>query len=251
MARIFILTSFSDADTGNPVYNVDDCGKLSLDSQRAPLILRWGVCIGYGSYIIFNLIFDLRGSWHLFWHNGGLLPIMLLIVAGSAVGADPIARHVFAHPIPKSLSQLSFAQYLLQFPLHTWMYVKCISQGYKQKVHDEEKNAYYYWPDGQNVAYIPLLLIFAYLTNRFIQRPYTEWQNWRAEKKIKGCDEILIEKIDAFVGTLPSRLRALGSQRSQQPQSEAQSDPLWRAPDDVEIPQVSAAPDQQPKEQAS
>jgi len=211
-ARIFILTSLCDEQTRARVVNVDDCGKLALNAAGAPFIFQWGCCLGYSLYALCSLmpaidggkdqygldlrIFSTDSKWWLFWHNGGCMPFMLLVILGSATGSDPIAKYIFTHPFPVALAQLSFSQYLLQFPIHNVMvrFMPFPPPGAGDR--------YMAWPFWANVAYIPILISVAYMVQRFLQRPYTEWQNWRAEKKIKGTDDLLIERIDAYIASL-------------------------------------------------
>ena len=49
---------------------------------------------------------------YMLMHNGGLLPLMLLIILGAAVGRDPLAKYVLATPVFVVLGRISYAQCL-------------------------------------------------------------------------------------------------------------------------------------------
>merc|ERR1712113_198954 len=66
----------------------------------------------------------------------------------------------------------------------------------KRFVRPPVKN-FYDVPRNFSVLYVFALIALAYFVNRFIQRPYTEWQNSRAEKGIKGMDDRIIDAIDS------------------------------------------------------
>lgn len=176
-ARIFILTSTSDAATGEvPSASTQ---RLVLDKKRAPLLFRFGIIAGYG---VFALVAGFGGEklyneYTYFWHNGGIMPAMLLVLLGGSIGEDPIAKYIFQHPIFLTLGRLSYAQYLLQF--RVWFMVK----GYFE---DVDVLAF-------KLVFPAVLLLCAYLTERFIGRVFNEWQRFRAEKGMKGIDDHALE----------------------------------------------------------
>merc|ERR1712118_291126 len=60
----------------------------------------------------------------------------------------------------------------------------------KHNVWDNDK------PRWANFAFPLILLLVAYCVNRWVQQPYTEWQNTRQQKGIKGCDDQLIQAVE-------------------------------------------------------
>lgn len=182
-ARVFILTAMCDRDTGGPPTR--DTQKLALQVEGAPRILRYGVSIGYLCYAL-CVVFAPYKSFYLMFHNGGILPIMLLVLLGGAIGEDPIAKYVFRRPLLLTLGRISYCQYLLQ----DTVWDVCLEHLYPQK------------PLVQKILYPFCLLASAYCCERFVARPYIEWQRWREEKHIKGIDGWAIEKADFLIDAM-------------------------------------------------
>jgi peptidoglycan/LPS O-acetylase OafA/YrhL len=179
-ARVFVLTAMNDADTGGPP--TESTQRLVLEVGKAPVIFRYGGIIGYIVYALLVIFADYQ-LLYLFYHNGGILPLMVLIILGCAVGADPAARYLFRSKPLLLMSRFSYSQYLLQESV--WDFTS-----YHIGVHS-------YW--GQRVAFPVILLASAYLCERFLTSPYSDWQRWRQEKKIKGIDDWAIEKADLLM----------------------------------------------------
>merc|ERR1711924_478786 len=110
----------------------------------------------------------------------GILPLMILILLGCAIGVDPAATYLSRRKPLLLLSRFSYSQYLLQESV--WDFT-----AYHIGVHS-------YW--GQRLAFPLLLLTSAYFCERFLTSPYSDWQRWRQEKKIKGVDDWVIERAD-------------------------------------------------------
>merc|ERR1712137_20316 len=77
-ARIFILSATSASES---------TGRITLDTGSVPLLMKYGCCLGYLIWAMI-IIFD-APPLYLFMHQGGLIPIMFLIIMGAAVGVDP------------------------------------------------------------------------------------------------------------------------------------------------------------------
>jgi len=113
-ARLFVLTAMCPT-------------RHALDAEQAPLLCKYGCCLGYA--VLIGAIacspswdFKTGENWgrYIFWfvHNGGVIPLMALIIMGAATGVDPIAKYVLQSKPMKVLADLSYAQYLLQFNVH-------------------------------------------------------------------------------------------------------------------------------------
>lgn len=99
LARFFIINSIIDVRTGESP--LADFKELSLDSDEIPFVLRYGCSIGYATcaavVLTMPTAFDAHHSsvyvrWAL--HNGGMMPPMMLILLGGAIGEDPLARNL-------------------------------------------------------------------------------------------------------------------------------------------------------------
>jgi peptidoglycan/LPS O-acetylase OafA/YrhL len=156
MARVFVLSCMCDASTGGPP--TASSGKLILKTESAPLLFRFGCCIGYVLYGLFVVFVDAdEPSLKYFFHNGGLLPVQLLILIGGATGVDPIAKYIFGSRLFTFLGRISYAQYLMQDPVFTFT---------RTHISGEDPKKYFLF----------VLIPVAWLTTRFVERPYTEWQ---------------------------------------------------------------------------
>mmetsp|Transcript_81016 Transcript_81016/g.203957 ORF Transcript_81016/g.203957 Transcript_81016/m.203957 type:complete len:876 (-) Transcript_81016:418-3045(-) len=168
MARIFILTSMKDAEVGGPV--TADTQRLALDPKRAPCFFRFGCCLGY---LAFGLLVVLVGKdgYHenvAFYHNGGILPVMLLMLVGGSLGEDPMARYLFQNRVFKMLGRISYAQYLIQF--NVWGIVNGL------------------FPKGHamvspKVVFPFALFVLSYIMERLVTRVGNEWLKPSKEKQ--------------------------------------------------------------------
>jgi hypothetical protein len=100
-ARIFILTCTRDEHTGEPPKI--DFKRITLSNKHVPHLFRYGCLIGYALYCVLLPFWAIYGhaDWpapgslkyesYLFLHNGGLMPIMSLILVSAAAGMDPLS----------------------------------------------------------------------------------------------------------------------------------------------------------------
>jgi len=118
--------------------------------------------------------------YYYFFHNGGMLPVMVLVLVGAAIGTDPITTWVFRSRPMLVLGRISYLQYLMQHVLQGWIKLA------------------FGWSDNvmAQALFIPALLVFSYCCQRFVEKPYTRYQQWRIEKGIKGCDDRCIEWLE-------------------------------------------------------
>merc|ERR1712217_882691 len=116
--------------------------------------------------------------WYLFWHNGGLLPVTLLVIMGGALGFDPIAKYIFQSKLFLTLGRISYSQYLLQYLVMEFLGNQITNT--KQKM--------YVFPF--------VLLAVAYLMERYVTRVYTQFQRVRQEKGEIGWDERCFARVD-------------------------------------------------------
>eukprot|EP00445_Apocalathium_hangoei_P014714 CAMPEP_0203867574 /NCGR_PEP_ID=MMETSP0359-20131031/16599_1 /ASSEMBLY_ACC=CAM_ASM_000338 /TAXON_ID=268821 /ORGANISM="Scrippsiella Hangoei, Strain SHTV-5" /LENGTH=533 /DNA_ID=CAMNT_0050785837 /DNA_START=44 /DNA_END=1645 /DNA_ORIENTATION=+ len=178
-SRVFVLTCMCwcpDASSAGG----SGKGHFALDSAGTPLLMRFGCCFGYGLYLAGVLLTPfLIDDYHIFFHNGGMLPVMLLILLGAAAGSDPIAVWAFRSKPMLLLGRISYNQYLLQSVVHGWV----VSS--------------FGWDSTAKALYLPLLMVVAYSAQRWVERPYSDYQRWRQAKGIKGCDDRCIEVVDA------------------------------------------------------
>ena len=85
-ARIFILTCMCDAASGLPPNDTTE--SLTIDFDRSPLVFKYGIVAGYAIYflLVFTCpLYVYRGAY-LFFHNGGMIPVMLLMLIGGSLG---------------------------------------------------------------------------------------------------------------------------------------------------------------------
>lgn len=178
-ARIFILTAMRDAQTLEPP--APDSARLELDAERAPMFLTYGCIIGYVVYVAVVLFLtDIIQPYYYFFHTGGLLPVMFFILIGAAIGRDPLTVWLFRCKPMLVLGRISYMQYLMQHIVFEWVKTAFGWQGHP----------YVKW------GFVPFLLVFSYICQRFVERPYTEYQRMRAEKGIRGCDDDFIDFVD-------------------------------------------------------
>merc|ERR1719401_546034 len=181
-ARVFMLVAMRDAETGGSISA--DTQRIRLAADSAPLLLRFGCCFGYGGYALILLF---AASWiqpyYYFFHNGGMLPVMVLILIGAAIGTDPITTWLFRSKPLLVLGRISYMQYLMQHVLQGWI------------------RRAFGWDDNATAQalFLPCLLLCSYCCQRWVERPYTEYQRWRQEKGVKGFEERCIEWLESKV----------------------------------------------------
>ena len=61
------------------------------------------------------------------------------------------------------------------------------------------------WGATYDKLYVPLLLATAYCCQRYVERPYSDYQRWHQAKGEKGCDDRCIEAVDACCASLCKR----------------------------------------------
>merc|ERR1719204_2959106 len=111
---------------------------------------------------------------------------MGLVILGAAAGADPLAEWVFKWRPFLILGQLSYIQYLMQRPV--WNFLVTNFPGFDIRY-----------------VYIPTLLAFSFLCQRWAETPYTEWQRTRMKNGEKGFVEVAIEFVDEKISSTPCR----------------------------------------------
>mmetsp|Transcript_86479 Transcript_86479/g.217778 ORF Transcript_86479/g.217778 Transcript_86479/m.217778 type:complete len:246 (+) Transcript_86479:1-738(+) len=174
-ARIFILSA---------TYVDKSTGRVALDGNSAPMLMKYGCCLGYLLWGL--LIFFDPDIPYLIMHQGGLIPIMFLIIIGAAVGVDPLTTWIFKSLPLIILGRISYVQYLTQRSVWDLL-----------RLHFPTTSVAW--------AYPFVLVIWAYLVQRWVESPYTEWQRVRMEKDDKGFVEKCIAFLDDMVQT--TRLR--------------------------------------------
>ena len=91
------------------------------------------------------------------WRPAGLLPLHCLIIAGLAIGRDPLAK-IFRHPVLVRIGEVSYAQFLLQTPTFRAVSMWCIGTGW---------NRYQLFP--------PILTLFAFIATHFFANVFTAY----------------------------------------------------------------------------
>jgi len=177
MARVFILRCMVDMETG--AAPTADFGRLTLDTKSAPLAFRYGCIMGFTLWFALVacnqfVVSVHRAPTYYILHNGGLLPLMILILGGGALGADPLAQHVFRWRPFMILARLSFSQYILQ--------------GWVQEILQHHTLGMYFA--------LPVLLPVAYIAQRVLERPLSDWQRQRARDGVLGWDEELVARVE-------------------------------------------------------
>lgn len=165
-------------------------------SSTLPWGFRYGCCIGYALYLLYFVSVDMQ-VMPLFFHNGGLLPIMVLIMFGAALGVDPIAKHLFQSRVGRFLGNLSYAQYLMQMPVFYFFvsFVDLESLPLDSLMRGPMK----IFPGSVQLAFPVALVAVAAFVQRYVQRPFTEWQQWRSQRGVKGSAELVIARVDAMI----------------------------------------------------
>lgn len=172
-ARIFVLTGLRDPSTGAPP--AADFKQLTAATEGIPLMFRCGCSIGYLLWAVIAIVLVLNPknqTYYIFFHTGGAIPSMALVLLGSAVGVDPIARFVFQCRVFKVLARLSYSQYVLQIPVAMFLSFYLVPENHKaqQRLPVSPQTPIFL------IVYPFALLSAAYLAERFIGRPYAEWQ---------------------------------------------------------------------------
>lgn len=116
---------------------------------------------------------------------GGLLPVMLLVIFGGALGADPIAKYVFQSRPMLVLGRISYSQYLLQYPVSRLVSIY-LGHGLEYKI-----------------VFPVALVVAAYLTERVLGQTCTT--SLRARKAGSGLDEKAIAYVDTCIASSRSR----------------------------------------------
>jgi len=178
-ARIFILTAMVDSSTKGPVVE-GQTQQLELDKSRAPAFLKYGCCIGYFIYVIIAIFVPIDAVY-FFVHQGGLIPLMLLVILGAAVGVDPLTEWVFKSSLFLALGRISYVQYLNQRFVWDFMQKRFLDS----------------WGEvAIDISYPFVLLLTAYFMQRWFETSYTEWQRARTDKNVQGFVERTLARID-------------------------------------------------------
>eukprot|EP00928_Gymnodinium_smaydae_P078886 TRINITY_DN62944_c0_g1_i1.p1 TRINITY_DN62944_c0_g1~~TRINITY_DN62944_c0_g1_i1.p1 ORF type:complete len:410 (-),score=65.88 TRINITY_DN62944_c0_g1_i1:108-1337(-) len=177
-ARIFILSAVSEKFE-------------ELTPHDAPGFMRCGVFLGYALfyYLVNNLPHTgFPSAYFMTMHNGGFMPVFFLIITGSALGVDPLAKYLFQSRIFQFLGRISYSQYLLQSPIwtlagHLWG-------------HDTLARKLYF---------PALLTVAAYLTEAYVVAPCNALLRSpssvpRRVKKTDDVTDVLIEKCVSYGG---------------------------------------------------
>ena len=92
---------------------------LGLLDRRAPLLARGGgAAAGLGLAAVLAVLGFADVPYPLL-HNGALVPLLALVVVGTARAAGPLAR-ILGSALAQALGDASFALYALQEPLWLW-----------------------------------------------------------------------------------------------------------------------------------
>lgn len=174
-ARLFILLGIEDAETGSAP---DDCTtQFRLKQHGVPFIFKCGACIGYSCLLLIFIYVSYDERW-LFYHSGGLLPFMVLILWSLSLAQDPIA-YVFGREPFSTLGRISYAMYILQF--RVWWFV------------------YHFEGEAPKKTFPFYLLAVSYLVHHFIEAPYIEWQSLRRERQEVGFDDQVVDVLDSII----------------------------------------------------
>lgn len=166
--RVFILTSMIDAESHGPVS--EQTTRFALNLSGMPLLFQYGCCIGYLAYFTYIALIPFDDpSWksenYYFWHAGGMMPIMALVLLGATAGIDPLAQWVFKSKPFLVLGRISYMQYLFQRSV--WQFTNLhLGSWTAQRV------------------YPFILVAVSYLLQRFFEAPMTEMQS----KRMKSGD---------------------------------------------------------------
>jgi len=97
----------------------------------------------------------------------------VLILLGAAIGTDPITTWIFRSKPMLVLGRISFVQFLMSNVFCGWL------------------RQTFGW-DGNAIVkaiLLPCLVLFSYCCQRWVERPYTEYQRSRREEGIKGFED--------------------------------------------------------------
>jgi len=192
-ARLFILS-----------YTECDVGRIT---QTDPLVLmriirRWGMTLGYGVFVLLVLIF--RHPWgdvfgnvsfttmfcHSFLHNGGLLPLHLLIIISACLGADPLAQ-VFESRVFQFLGSFSYEQYVLQDIVWHILVVSLQRSAWHELLR-HRIHQYFLYP--------VILPLCAYVCHKLVTLVFVDYQR----KSPNGIDAKFIRVVDEGIQKLAS-----------------------------------------------
>ena len=141
-----------------------------------------------------NMKHHRENALFFFWHNGGLMPLFALLVAGLCSDRDPVTA-VFKHPILTSIGSISYAQYILQ-----GVVFHLVFQSYRAAYKD---HALYRRPPYGSWAFqlvLPcVLFVSAFIVHYFLSVP---------------CAEHLRRKLDALFSdaeAVPKKERSYGA----------------------------------------
>merc|ERR1712039_792272 len=105
------------------------------------------------------------------FHSGGVLPILILVLLGGALGTDPLAKHTFQNRIFKFLGRISYPQYLLQVPVQILLTYYLVPNNTKAQAREMAVLT-----EPIFLMVFPFaLLASAYAAERWIVRPYSAW----------------------------------------------------------------------------
>merc|ERR1719356_1495047 len=93
------------------------------------------------------------------------------------------------------LARISYAQYILQEPVATMLGYYITSQCQERRPCSPSNRVFL-------MVYPFVLLASAYLAQRLIERPYTDWQRKRTKDGVLGFDEQVMARIDTVLDRL-------------------------------------------------
>jgi len=122
---------------------------VSVPAAILQAFVRYGCCLGFLAYSMLMVIAPTAiKTHHMFFHNGGLLPVQVIVILGAAFGVDPLAVHVLSSRPMGWLGRLSYIQYLMQGVV--WSFLK----GAVDNDHVVQ------------IAYFPALVLFSWCCQR-------------------------------------------------------------------------------------
>lgn len=108
----------------------------------------WGCASGYGAFVLAILLFRRSfAQYYYFWHNGGLIPVFVLIICGAVEESDRLSS-ILARI--RFLGDISYYQYLLQHVVY-WAMVNALGS----------------W-EAARFAYPPTLLLASAAAHRLV-----------------------------------------------------------------------------------
>jgi len=187
-SRIFILLCLADKETGQPPS--EGTKDLVLATERAPLVLRYGCTLGYLLWagLVLSWSFLETGISHglhhgkVYWmfHNGGLIPILVLILLGCGLGEDPLVKYLFRTNVFRILGRISYSQYLLQDPVSSFLAFYLIPDRHGPWGHNPI-------PEKFLIVYPFVLLPSAYFIENYFVQPYVLWLRHQLKEPSSNC----------------------------------------------------------------